>query len=158
MNGSCSLSICALHSLLPCQLKEPVEQLCLIACQQKDGLCVPYQNLPGNGSSSAPLYFPCECRWSLEFVQRRSLLDGSFCNSNQGFCDPSHHCLPLLLDENSNLIGAGLSSLLLTNYSAIFQRYWWAFLLFLLAQVILIPLVLLRLRSSCIPSDNPFVQ
>jgi hypothetical protein len=85
-------------------------------------------------------------------------LDGSLCNANQGFCDQSHKCFPLLLDDSANLIGAGFSSLLLTNYSAIFKRYWWAFMIFIIAQMILIPIVLLHFRSHCIPSDNPFLQ
>jgi hypothetical protein len=89
---------------------------------------------------------------------KNEILDGSSCNENQGFCDQSHQCLPLLLDQNTNLIGAGFSSLLLTNYSALFKRYWWVFVLFILAQIILIPIVLLYFRSHCIPSDNPFLQ
>ncbi|CAF2699454.1 unnamed protein product [Rotaria sp. Silwood2] len=142
INGSCELSICALHSLLPCQLKESEDKLCIIACLQKDGSCVPYHTIDMNSDSSKPLYFPY----------------GSLCDSNRGYCDQSHKCLPLLLDDSTNLISAGFSSLLLTNYSTIFKRYWWAFVLFILAQIILIPIVLLYFRSRCIPSDNPFLQ
>jgi hypothetical protein len=91
-------------------------------------------------------------------INKNEFLDGSSCNKNQGYCDRSHQCLPLLLDQNTNLISSGFSSLLLTNYSAIFKRYWWIFILFLLAQIILIPIVLLYFRSHCIPSDNPFLQ
>lgn len=72
MNGSCSLSICALHSLLPCQLKEPEDQLCMIACQQKNGLCVPYQNIQSNSTSSKPLYFPCKSHRSVNVCDKES--------------------------------------------------------------------------------------
>jgi hypothetical protein len=85
-------------------------------------------------------------------------LDGSLCNANQGFCDQSHKCLPLLLDDSKNLISAGFSSLLLTNYTAIFKRYWWTFVLFILLQIVLIPIVLFYFHSQCIPSDNPFLE
>ncbi|CAF3750983.1 unnamed protein product [Rotaria sordida] len=142
INGSCELSICALYSLLPCQLKVSADKLCMIACLQKDGSCVPYHTIDTNSDSSKPLYFPY----------------GSLCDSNRGYCDQSHQCLPLLLDDNTNLISAGFSSLLLTNYLTIFKRYWWAFILFILAQIILIPIGLLYFRSHCIPSDNPFLQ
>ena len=74
MNGSCSLSICALHSLLPCQLKEPEDQLCMIACQQKNGLCVPYQNIQSNSTSSKPLYFPCKSRRAVRVCVGKGLL------------------------------------------------------------------------------------
>ena len=60
INGSCKLSICALHSLLPCQLKEPEDKLCMIACLQNDGSCVPYHIIDKNLDSSKPLYFPCK--------------------------------------------------------------------------------------------------
>ena len=85
-------------------------------------------------------------------------LDGSSCNENRGYCDQSHKCLPLLLDENTNLISSGFRFLLLANYSTIFKHYWWIFVLFILGEIIFIPLVLLYFRSNCIPSDNPFLQ
>jgi len=85
-------------------------------------------------------------------------LDGSSCNSNQGFCDQKHQCIPLIFDENTNLVGAGFSSLLLNDYSGLLKKYWWIFLLFMIAQIILIPIGLLHFRSQCIPSDNPFLQ
>ncbi|CAF0758653.1 unnamed protein product [Adineta steineri] len=141
-NGSCQVSICTLYSLLPCQLKEREEQLCMIGCLNTHGLCIPYHTIDTNPDSSKILYLPY----------------GSSCNTNQGFCDPSHKCLPLLLDDSINLISTGFSSLLLTNYTAIFKQYWWAFLLIILMQIILIPIVLFYFRSQCIPSDNPFLQ
>jgi hypothetical protein len=60
INGSCELSICALYSLLPCQLKEPEDKLCMIACQEKDGSCIPYHTIDTKLDSSKPLYFPCK--------------------------------------------------------------------------------------------------
>lgn len=91
-------------------------------------------------------------------MKKNSFLDGSLCNSNRGYCDQYHQCIPLLIDESTNLISTGLNSLLLTDYSTIFKRYWWAYLLFLFAQIIVIPIVLLYFRSNCIPSDNPFLK
>ena len=60
INGSCELSICALHSLLPCQLKESKDKLCMIACLQSDGSCVPYHTINTNSNRSKSLYLPCE--------------------------------------------------------------------------------------------------
>jgi hypothetical protein len=60
VNGLCELSICALYSLLPCQLKQSEEEFCMIACLKKDGLCVPYHTIDKNSNSSKPLYFPCK--------------------------------------------------------------------------------------------------
>jgi hypothetical protein len=60
VNGSCELSICELYSRLPCQLKEPKENLCVIACLQSDGSCVPYHIIDTNSNSSKPRYFPCK--------------------------------------------------------------------------------------------------
>jgi len=60
INGSCELSICALHSLLPCQLKEPETKLCTITCLKKDGSCVPYYTIDTNTVSSKTLYLPCK--------------------------------------------------------------------------------------------------
>jgi hypothetical protein len=60
INGSCELSICALYSLLPCQLKGTKEHLCMIACLKSDGSCVPYHTIDTNSNSSKPLYFPCK--------------------------------------------------------------------------------------------------
>ncbi|CAF0997501.1 unnamed protein product [Adineta ricciae] len=141
-NGLCQASICFLHSLLPCQLKEPEDQLCIIACLTKDELCVPYHTINQTSDSSRILYLPY----------------GSFCDQSHGFCDQSHKCLPLIVDHTENLISAGFSTLLLTNYSAIIKKYWWTFGIFLLLQIILIPIVLLYFHSQCIPSDNPFLQ
>lgn len=59
-NGSCELSICELYSLLPCQLKESTDQLCMIACRERDGSCVPYHTISRKANSSSPLYFPCK--------------------------------------------------------------------------------------------------
>lgn len=59
INGSCELSICALHSLLPCQLQGSENDLCLIACLKKDGSCVPYHTINTSLTTSKPLYFPC---------------------------------------------------------------------------------------------------
>ena len=157
-NGSCLLSICSVHSLIPCQLKEATAagHLCLVACQQNDGSCVPYHQMK-NGST--PLYIPCEMIQQMRRGRGEMVVvDGSLCNGNRGFCDQHHQCLPLLLDESSNLVGVGLSSVLLTNYSLLFQQYWWTFLVFLLAQILLIPIVLLYFHSRCVPSDNPFLQ
>ncbi|CAF0731565.1 unnamed protein product [Adineta steineri] len=193
-NGSCQVSICTLYSLLPCQLKEREEQLCMIGCLNKYGLCIPYHTIDTNPTSSKILYLPlsictlysllpCQLKEREEQLCMIGCLNthglcipyhtidtnpnsskilylpyGSSCNTNQGFCDPSHKCLPLLLDDSINLISTGFSSLLLTNYTAIFKQYWWAFLLIILMQIILIPIVLFYFRSQCIPSDNPFLQ
>ncbi|UJR29977.1 hypothetical protein I4U23_017524 [Adineta vaga] len=141
-NGLCQLSICTLHSLIPCQLKEPEDQLCIIACLNTDNLCIPFHTINQKSDASKVLYLPY----------------GSLCNKNQGFCDQSHKCLPLIIDHSTNLISAGFSYLLLTNYSAIFKQYWWAFGLLILIQIIFIPIVLFYFHSQCIPSDNPFLQ
>ncbi|CAF2076000.1 unnamed protein product [Rotaria magnacalcarata] len=142
MNGSCELSICALYSLIPCQLKGSKDTFCMIACLQNDDSCVPYHIISKSSDSSKPLYFPY----------------GSLCDSNRGHCDQFHKCLPLLLDDSTNPIAAGFSSLLLTDYSTLFKRYWWIFVLIILAQIILIPIVLLHFRSHCISSNNPFLE
>lgn len=60
VNGSCELSICALHSLMSCQLKESEDKLCIIACLQKDGSCVPYHLIETKSDASKPLYSPCK--------------------------------------------------------------------------------------------------
>jgi hypothetical protein len=60
VNGSCILSVCELHSLLPCQLTEPDDGLCMIACLQKDGSCVPYHTIDTTLNPSKSLYFPCK--------------------------------------------------------------------------------------------------
>ena len=60
LNGSCSLSICALHSLLPCQLKTHDDSLCMVACLRMDGSCIPFQAINRNSSFLSPLYVPCK--------------------------------------------------------------------------------------------------
>ena len=59
-NGSCVVSICALHSLRSCQLKEPESDLCLIACQTANGDCLPYHKI--DPSTAKPLYLPCKSK------------------------------------------------------------------------------------------------
>lgn len=56
LNGSCELSICALHSLLPCSLKSNADDFCVIACLQTDGTCVPYHTI----DTTKVLYLPCK--------------------------------------------------------------------------------------------------
>jgi hypothetical protein len=58
-NGSCSLSVCALHALLPCQIEQPEQERCRVACRQPDGTCVRFQSVHSDGSSSTTPYLPC---------------------------------------------------------------------------------------------------
>ena len=60
VNGSCELSICALHSLLPCSLKGNDKNFCVIACLKTDGTCVPYHTIDPTVTSSKILYLPCK--------------------------------------------------------------------------------------------------
>lgn len=60
INGSCSLSICALHSLQPCQLQEPESHLCMIACQTGNSQCKPFHEI--GSTTQQTLYLPCKSR------------------------------------------------------------------------------------------------
>ncbi|CAF0862507.1 unnamed protein product [Didymodactylos carnosus] len=162
-NGSCALSICLSLQLESCQLKTservPSDRLCLISCLTISG-CLPYHILTNSEplfrlygyEKSILLYFHYDNRVFCSLLFCRSN-----CNNNLGYCNQNHRCTPYQDDEHTNVLSLTFSSLLSTNFKTLFKKYWWILVIFIVLQLLLIP-VFLYFCDKCISSSNPFLS